>query len=232
MFEHWQIWLSGGGLGGFLVIAVALVEKLSGRSLSKRAHVYLFLIAFFLCACFLSWVDKDDALVSERQARVTDKGTYQTKYGSLSDDYNALKSQCQYQAGVRDTLDKQNRDQQNTINNCQSEALKLLAPKPQKLTGLVWSNSVTEGVERKDIFLLITNKLVAPVRIDGGCDVPLKSVSAAPVGISTYSGGATLPNPMLIVINFSTPGWSPQSPIRLDVEYTNVRRANCSFIVR
>lgn len=60
VFSHWQIWLSGSGVGGFLVVASSLIEKFSGKSLSKRAHLLIFVVAFFLCSCLIAWIDEHD----------------------------------------------------------------------------------------------------------------------------------------------------------------------------
>ena len=57
VFGPWQIWLSGGGLGGFIVIVVNLIERWVGKPLlSKSASIYLFIVMFFVCSCFLAWV--------------------------------------------------------------------------------------------------------------------------------------------------------------------------------
>jgi hypothetical protein len=72
VFGHWQIWASGGGFGGMLVLGAALFERFTGRSLSKRTHIALFIVGFFLCACLLSWIDEHDR--AERlQAEVKDR---------------------------------------------------------------------------------------------------------------------------------------------------------------
>ena len=70
VFAHWEIWLSGGGFGGFIVVGVGVFEKFSEKSLSKRTYFYIFLVSFFVCSCFISWVGKDTALkAAERQAK-------------------------------------------------------------------------------------------------------------------------------------------------------------------
>src|ERR1700758_4204144 len=79
VFQHWQIWLSGGGLGGFIVITVSLFERLAKKSLPIKVHVYIFLIAFFLGSCFLSWVEKDDALIRSESRTKEEAFQYESK---------------------------------------------------------------------------------------------------------------------------------------------------------
>lgn len=235
VFSHWQIWLSGGGLGGFIVIAVALVEKLWGKSLSKRVHVYLFLVAFFLCACFLSWVDKDDALKSERDTYTTDSNQWRSNYATLQSNCNNLSSQLQYKSGVVDTLGNQNRDQQNTINKCQSEALQLIAPKDLKVQAYPIdpkTESNSPGMVTMRVLLLV-NKPISPVTITISCDGAVRDFNVIPLthtnrAFTTESNSRN--NADSMTADISSPTITPDSPFI--IQLTRADAANsCNFDV-
>jgi hypothetical protein len=161
---------------------------------------------------------------------------------------SGLQQSCAEMKGANGVLTKQTIDQQETINNCQTQALKLLTPEEEKLTVLTWEDKAN-NTEHEASYLLITNKVVTPVNITGSCDVPLSAISAIPlshVAGGGYSGGARIiPSNRPYVplfygaqlgsefsIGFSTPAWSPNSPIRMDVSYISTRTATCKFTVR
>ncbi|MDR3752030.1 MAG: hypothetical protein P4K94_11145 [Terracidiphilus sp.] len=233
VFEHWQIWLSGGGIGGFVVIGVALVEKLWGKSLSKRAHIYMFIIAFFLCACFLSWVDKDDALKSEHGGRISDNKNLQMQLNQCWWDKNQLSSQFQYKSGVVDTLANQNRDQQNTINNCQTQALKLLAPMPFKqtaLTMLTYDPDPVQPLNRAEVMLL-SNKSIEPVNMRVTCNREIAKLMFHILGKSPMTAGSQIRKaPNVIDLNIQSPPWDTDTGLwlRIDHEEPNNKFA-CTY---
>jgi len=230
VFQHWQIWLSGGGLGGLIVIAAALVEKLFGKSLSKRDHVYLFLVAFFLCACFLSWVDRDDLWDAEKQGRADDSRHYQEEIAKIQKNYDKLNSECQYKSGVLDTLTNQNRDQQNTINSCQTQALKLLTPPTFEMTPLRISDGTLGNGSHKAAFIILTNLPVTPVKMSVNCDRTIQVILQSVLGTSSpmnteYGWGQTHEAP----IEIDSPAWTAKTPLELDVVYVGQPGITCSF---
>jgi hypothetical protein len=66
VFGHLQNWLSGGGAGGLMVIATSLIERLTGKSLSKKTHVAIFVIGFFLFACMMAWSDEYEKVLATK----------------------------------------------------------------------------------------------------------------------------------------------------------------------
>ena len=231
VFTHWQIWLSGGGIGGFVVITVGLVEKIFNKPLSKRAYIYLFLICFFLCSCYLSWVERDDQL----QVALADKsaalGTIQTNKQVCQGQIADLNGQNQYKSGVVDTLGKQNRDQQNTINNCQTQAIKLLTPQPLKWMPLAWDH-IPDGTATKSEWLLLTNKPVNPVDLLVSCSGTITSLTARIVASPTTAQAASLGQNQWEV-KITSPTWDPINPVRIDTVIANSSDdAVCRFTLR
>jgi hypothetical protein len=187
--------------------------------------------------------------VEANQNSVLASSNLQSVKNDLNGQIVSWSQRCAKDEGVSETLQKQNGDQQNTINNCQTEAMKLLTPESQKITVLTWEDKVVNGTDHEASYLLLTNRIVTPVRIDGSCDVSITAISADPIGIGTYSGGASVigrsPSPTSLRFNqqreqsrtqfsvsFSLPAWTPTSPIRMRVSYTSLRTAGCNFIVR
>jgi hypothetical protein len=177
------------------------------------------------------------------QKEVSDAASFAPIRTDLTSQINTLTAKCSKEEGVSETLDRQTRTQQDTINNCQTQAMKLLTPEPQKITILPWQDDVSDEISHKATYLLITNKEVTPVHIDGACDVIVSKISAQPVGIGSYSGGADLTGTPVtrgkllegispFSITFGTPAWTPVSPIRMDITYESTKTAICRFVVR
>jgi hypothetical protein len=68
MFGHWQNWLSGGGLGGFVLLVLVLLERYHPRgwTVPKRYHFLLVAAFFVLGASFMTWKDQYE-LATQRQ---------------------------------------------------------------------------------------------------------------------------------------------------------------------
>jgi len=52
VFSRWQRWLSGGGIGGAIVMGVYLYERIFHKEMSNRAYISVFIIAFLVVAFF------------------------------------------------------------------------------------------------------------------------------------------------------------------------------------
>ena len=52
--SYWQGFVTG----GVLVALFFIFERLTGRTLGKRAIIWLFIVAFFMVSCFLAWRDQ------------------------------------------------------------------------------------------------------------------------------------------------------------------------------
>jgi len=58
VFWHWQGWLGGSGFGGAIVVACYVYQELTGRSMSKRVYITVFIVAFLFAAFFAAWRDQ------------------------------------------------------------------------------------------------------------------------------------------------------------------------------
>jgi hypothetical protein len=147
------------------------------------------------------------------------------------------KIECAGFKGENGSLSRQNRDQQGTINNCQTEAIKLLTPTEQKTTALslIYFFDRDNSKEIKTSrFLLLTNKLVSPVKINIWCDnVYLEGVSLVPIGVGgLISSGSNRLAPNSFETGVVSPSWSPTSPYMAIVNYKGAEDTVCNFQVR
>jgi hypothetical protein len=58
LLRHWQNWASGGSLAGLVILIVSLIERMRGRTMSKKWYVLLFVVCFILGASFMVWKDE------------------------------------------------------------------------------------------------------------------------------------------------------------------------------
>jgi hypothetical protein len=145
---------------------------------------------------------------------------------------SALKESCARVEGANAVLTRQTVDQQGTINNCQTEAIKLLAPEPLQLRPFLWSDEVLSQVNHKTTFVIIANKTITPVRLLVECDVLLNQGTASIVGAGAYIGGSEIQQRKNLFVQINTPAWSNDTPLRVDIEYVSARAARCSFVSR
>jgi len=159
------------------------------------------------------------------------------KVNSLKYQLGTTAVDCQLQTGgirtERDTekaknlvLEKQNRDEQLTINNCLVQLGK--GQEPLHITQLPLGFMAT-ALDVRDVkhavsWLLLTNKTVTPVRLYIGCTFPIESVSG---GIMSASGGTTAmvgPNDSDLRVSdhefnyrIISPAWAVDSPLVLAI---------------
>jgi hypothetical protein len=99
----------------------------------------------------------------------------QTELGSQ---LSTLRENCARTEGANGALKQQTVAQQNSINNCQTEALKLLVPAPLKITG-VWlkddNAAITAITDSK--LLILTNQTIPEPKIQISCTARIDSIS-------------------------------------------------------
>jgi hypothetical protein len=134
--------------------------------------------------------------------------------------------------GINQTLQKQNRDQQNTINGCLSQAMKFLSPEPQKIAAIVFDHDESNEV-KKIRWLVVSNKTITPVLMNVVCDRVLEDGVARIVGNSGMLGrGTGKVAPEILGIDISAPSWSPTSPLLVAMSYRGDANISCSFNLR
>ncbi len=149
----------------------------------------------------------------------------------------SAENKCAETNGENKILGQQNRDQQNTINNCQTQAIHLLQPALMEWKPLALempdkdpSNSANE----KTRWILVTNKAHdTPVEITFSCSNPIVSAESKIAG--SMANSVTTPLGTLGEGQWGTkifsPAWGPDSPILLIMTVSNPRgeHTECKF---
>jgi hypothetical protein len=150
--------------------------------------------------------------------------------------YAVLEAQteCAREIGKNETLDKQNRDQQSTINNCQTQALKLLTPEALNIIPIPLSKDGQSPTptQRTAQFLLLTNKAISPVDMEMQCDQIFQMSmfgGAEILGAYPQMGGSGVTAPKTANISINSPAWTPKTPMRITVYYNGNQDINCRF---
>jgi hypothetical protein len=149
---------------------------------------------------------------------------------SLNASLNDLKVQCGIKEGMNRTLEQQNRDQQNSINHCQQDAISILAPVAQKTTVVFFDKDESKSPAQAR-FLLLTNVNMTPVRMNVQCNYSMESVNVSPVGPAVTMGGADRLNSTLWETNITSPAWTPTLPLIATISYSRLGGGlACSFM--
>ena len=199
---------------------MSLIEKWSGHSLSKKAHVYLFLMLFFVCSCFLAWVDESD--------RGDQLGQ---RANQLGGQVTSLESQVSQKAGSITTMQEQLVKQQTTVDNCLLQLGKNQPEPPRiitKLIGYISLNPITERVHTTGV-LGLTNRVISPVDIRINCNFEFDHVEGG-VLVGT-AGTSAIRSPTDATSRrisdheyryvFSFPIWAPDNPLLLRINILN-----------
>jgi hypothetical protein len=164
----------------------------------------------------------------QRHAIYTDASTLQK---SITD-FNKQLADCGTQkatlTGTNGALTNQNRDQQNTINNCQDQALKLLAPQPFHHLVVVIDSEIV-GNKRKTIWILLTNERRSSVQFETTCNTNIESLRAD-IGREGISSVSHDPNDLKVWrFQIASPAWTPESPIVVHTVTDRTNAITCTF---
>jgi len=181
----------------------------------------------------MSWVDKDDAFNKLNKEKTDLLNQDQSNLKLLQNKYDALNAQCEYKDGVVDTLGKQNRDQQNTINNCQTQALKLITPTPWQYTTLPLNPFPPNNSKKWISYVSVSNKTVTPFFMDVKCDQPISDPQGYVLNNQFMGyGGAMNADGKGFNFAISFPAWGPNSPIAIQFSYVGEKIPVCTFNAR
>jgi nitrogen fixation-related uncharacterized protein len=168
---------------------------------------------------------------SQRASIRTADGILKEQKEFDSQKFTACQNDNSRMVGRNETLGKQNRDQQDTINNCQTQALKLLTPEAFKITP-VTLESPHPGVDAQTWkVLLITNKSVTPIDLIVTCNKRMKGISGEVLGgggVQLY-GGADKIMPNAYELHITSPAWTVVTPLELNVSYSGGEDISCGF---
>jgi len=158
--------------------------------------------------------------------------TQKTLEGQISD----WRVKCSSLEGANGVLGSQNRDQQNTINNCQTQALKLLTPEAEKMTVITMYDVSPSAHDRLAEFVLLINKTITPVRLSVVCDKQVTQGMGSPAGGGAFIGRTDLlpPNGLQVgQVGQADPAWTPVSPLMITMHYaSDAPDIKCSFTRR
>jgi hypothetical protein len=240
--------LGSNALGLFWPLVVVLCGEVIAclrfgwRNLLKRwkeASALGFLGLFICYAGLLAWSMVRTNYTDARTLSIENQSLHNAKERSSSDKELAVlraQNQCAKTEGENESLGRQNRDQQNTINNCQTEAIRLLQPK-----SLHWKALALEMAEpdpsnvslRRSRWLLVTNTTISPVEFSFTCSQPIVSAEAKVVG--SVADTRTVPLGSLGNGKWATkifsPAWSADSPVLIitTLSNPNSEHSECAF---
>jgi hypothetical protein len=230
-----------------LLLAAQKQAKLQGgwRAMKRSNWTRVFgegaaiALAAWAVVFFFQLVAAPHVLYSESEGRAKrasdlfaqERKTLTEKIDGLRTTITETKTDCALKEGINQTLEKQNRDQQSTINGCLSQAMKLLTPEPMKITPVVLDNETISEL-KKVRWLVIVNKTITPVQMNVVCNKPIENGSVWIVGTGILGGGAGNIAPQVLGVNISTPAWSPTSPLLVTMSYRGADDIVCSFQLR
>lgn len=170
-------------------------------------------------------------LLGESEQRERD--SVQTVRSEFGSQVSSLKENCAKIEGANGALVKQTTDQQGTINNCQTQALKLLAPDPMKVTPIVLEPPTGSGIGVHNMkWLVLVNRTITPINLAVVCQRGFESGQASIAGSGTRIGGASKVTDTQYQVNISSPAWGPQSPLIFEMSYYGSEDNACSFVPR
>jgi hypothetical protein len=126
--------------------------------------------------------------------------------------------------GTNSTLQNQNRDQQGTINNCQTQAIKLLTPTDLRVHTAVIGYLATDKDLANDpvhpiSMLILTNKPIATTKVTISCNAAFEVVKESVVGsaVTQFSQWNGKDSPTEFTVGISSPQWTPMAPLLITI---------------
>ena len=130
-----------------------------------------------------------------------------------------------------DTLSKQNIDQQSTINNCQTQAIKLLTPTPEIVIGVPLMEASGAQPIAITLYAVVTNKVVSRVALNITCDLPIEIKSSEYFPRTDF--GVKYPpekiSPRSSTLYIDAPAWTPDHAIVMQIGHATGTNITCKF---
>ena len=184
--------------------------------------------------CILTTISTDHTQLNARIRSLRRTGDQQRsnfaqQIEALQTSNQHLQQDCAVKEGINNTLQKQNRDQQGTINGCLSQAMKLLTPEEQKITPLILHSDQTHKTIE---WIALINKTIQYPRIVVACNRPVVSADLQMVGGTGSLGGPIRLSQFAWEIQITEPPWSPIHPFYAKLAYSGDIGIGCSFTLR
>lgn len=208
-------------------------EHFKRNTLVGLAVVGIAWTALFPISAFLTVYDDHENLVGAA-SRI--KRTLNGEIQSQKDQLIATRLECARWEGQNDTLQAQNRSQQNTINGCLTQAIKLLKRPSLKLSnyflGQVSTQRFPSSKQRYGTFLVITNQTITPIRLLVTCQADITASGFVLGGnTSTFGGwgGRVTASTHQYGVGILTPAWTPTNPLLVTVFSDAQNVGRCTF---
>jgi len=158
---------------------------------------------------------------------------------ALANQITELQKSCAVKEAVNQTVQRQNRDEQLLIANCQQQAIKLLVPPQPKVTQVaLYHSGPDEHGFRKATCILLTNKSITPIGLTASCwsitdPITMTGFRAFVMGgveqLNLATSGEQLANHVWR-LNIGSPAWTDTSPVLVEVAYTGTtEKIVCAF---
>jgi len=161
-------------------------------------------------------------LATDRAGVVRDRDGLRTKL----EETNRL---CAVTDGAKQTLEKQNRDQQLSINGCLSQAMKLLTPAPEIFTPVAFEVNQSGTAITKSRWLVFINRTISTTAMTVTCDQDIENMTAKIVGDNSTVGGTARMSNRSWDMRLTSPVWGPTSPVLTDIASRGQGALVCSF---
>lgn len=228
ILDHW----GSLGTGGIIVLLIQILKeskpKIFNWQFSRRT-----LLAFLLFAMFQSWqveytsrIGREKDLIRSNAENDGLRRDLIVQANRLRDERDMalgdLRADCAAKDAKAQTLEKQNRDQQASINGCLSKAIDLI-PKPEPFRQTILTMEQFQDNKntstRISRFLLLTNKSVSPLIMGAYCNGSIADLRVSIVGSGFITSAATKADAQNYRIDVATPAWTPTSPLLISVEH-------------
>ena len=132
--------------------------------------------------------------------------------------FRELQITCSGVRGAYGALQSQNRDQQNTINNCQTQAIGLLKLPPFQPELLTWSiaNMDDPNAPNRITYLLLTNIDVNPLGVKVKCDRAVSGRASFVHGLTQVTDSHNS-DPNVVPVDIVRPDWTNMNPLKVEI---------------
>jgi hypothetical protein len=234
ILDHFGVISTGGVLVALLQIFKARFGDRYPQYFSWSFSRRLFLL-FVVFAVFQAWQQEYKSRIGREKDLVAANHSIDLLRQDHKYEAQRITAQCESKNAVNETLQHQNRDQQQTINGCLTQAMKLLTPEPQKATP-IWFDRHGDGTLTQNRWIVLINKTITPVDLFIACNKDLESVGVSVIGVGTMIGGGGRLSRTQWEYRFTSPAWGPTSPIFVTIsshpDQTGDNAASCSFTPR
>ena len=141
-----------------------------GAAIAIGAYVLVFL-CHLIVAPYGLYTEAESRIKHSVNSASAERRVASAEHTRLSEIVRELSTTCAVKDGVNRTLEKQNRDQQSTINGCLSQAIRLLAPQSLRIiTQTVKLPADKNGPHIFSAVIAHTNLPITPLNVTLKCN--------------------------------------------------------------